>query len=200
MITLCTTATLTPVQRGSAVIMVDEQGRGPSQRTLAAVREQCKPSWEGDDVMLTGPYKHPDDSAFPVDTGVNPVLANVKAAPGHLTRSGGFRMSAFFQAHSHAVSGLVALRRAVVMPTIVMSHCVVKNVDQEVVYIFALFTLAMHPRKNILCTTSDDHTWKMWAVPGGEVIMTGEGHTDWVADCDFHPSLVLLLFIITSST
>ena len=67
-------------------------------------------------------------------------------------------------------------------------------------YVFALFSLAMHPRKNILCTTSDDHTWKMWAVPGGEVIMTGEGDTDWVADCDFHPSLVLLLFIITSST
>ena len=50
------------------------------------------------------------------------------------------------------------------------------------------FSLAIHPRKQILATSSDDNTWKMWAVPGGEIIMTGEGHTDWVSECDFHPS------------
>eukprot|EP00918_Siedleckia_nematoides_P064680 GHVU01140636.1.p1 GENE.GHVU01140636.1~~GHVU01140636.1.p1 ORF type:complete len:603 (+),score=65.99 GHVU01140636.1:232-1809(+) len=49
-------------------------------------------------------------------------------------------------------------------------------------------SVALHPRKQILATTSDDHTWKMWAIPGGDVIMTGAGHTDWVSDCDFHPS------------
>ncbi|WAR05260.1 SPG16-like protein [Mya arenaria] len=51
-----------------------------------------------------------------------------------------------------------------------------------------LARLALHPRKQILATSSDDNTWKMWAVPGGDIIMTGEGHTDWVSECDFHPS------------
>jgi len=50
------------------------------------------------------------------------------------------------------------------------------------------FSVALHPRKQILSTTSDDCTWKMWAIPTGEIIMTGEGHTDWVCDSDFHPS------------
>ena len=49
------------------------------------------------------------------------------------------------------------------------------------------FSLALHPRKQIIVTTSDDHLWKMWAIPSGDIIMTGEGHTDWVSDCDFHP-------------
>ena len=50
------------------------------------------------------------------------------------------------------------------------------------------FSVRLHPRKPILATTSDDHHWKMWSVPSGEIIMTGEGHTDWVSGCDFHPS------------
>ncbi|KAI0233259.1 Sperm-associated antigen 16 protein [Lamellibrachia satsuma] len=52
----------------------------------------------------------------------------------------------------------------------------------------AVSSVALHPRKQILSSTSDDCTWKMWAVPSGEIIMTGEGHTDWVCDSDFHPS------------
>jgi len=44
------------------------------------------------------------DSKFPKDTGVNPHLAHVKTASAHLLRSGGFRLSQSFQAHSHAVS------------------------------------------------------------------------------------------------
>eukprot|EP00794_Sanderia_malayensis_P003251 gene3251-3732_t len=52
----------------------------------------------------------------------------------------------------------------------------------------AVSGLSMHPRKQVLATTSDDKTWKLWSVPGGELIMTGEGHDDWVSDCDFHPS------------
>lgn len=55
-------------------------------------------------------------------------------------------------------------------------------------YLCAISRLALHPRKQILATSSDDNTWKMWAVPGGDIIMTGEGHTDWVSECDFHPS------------
>ena len=49
------------------------------------------------------------DSEFPEDTGVNPYLSQVKGASGHLTRTGGFRLSNTFQAHSHAVSGYVYL-------------------------------------------------------------------------------------------
>ena len=49
-------------------------------------------------------------------------------------------------------------------------------------------SIALHPRKQIMATSSDDCTWKMWSVPNGEIIMTGEGHTDWVSECDFHPS------------
>ncbi|NXI94032.1 SPG16 protein, partial [Psophia crepitans] len=37
-------------------------------------------------------------------------------------------------------------------------------------------------------TGSDDHLWKMWALPVGNIIMTGEGHADWLSGCCFHPS------------
>ncbi|XP_078486906.1 sperm-associated antigen 16 protein [Ciona intestinalis] len=52
----------------------------------------------------------------------------------------------------------------------------------------AISSVSLHPRKQIAVTTSDDHQWKMWAVPSGDIIMTGEGHTDWISDSDFHPS------------
>ncbi|XP_033102274.1 sperm-associated antigen 16 protein-like [Anneissia japonica] len=52
----------------------------------------------------------------------------------------------------------------------------------------AVSGLALHTRKQILATVSDDHTWKMWAIPSGDIVMTGEGHKDWIADCDFHPN------------
>jgi WD40 repeat protein len=47
-----------------------------------------------------------------------------------------------------------------------------------------------HPKKMIIATVSDDKSWKMWAFPSGELIMSGEGHKDWIADCDFHPRYV----------
>lgn len=28
---------------------------------------------------------------------------------------------------------------------------------------------------------------QMWHMPGGDLIMCGEGHKDWVAGVDFHP-------------
>eukprot|EP00392_Amoebophrya_sp_AT5.2_P012467 g12570.t1 len=38
----------------------------------------------------------------------------------------------------------------------------------------------------ILATGSDDHTWKLWSLPGGELVMSGEGHRDWVSGISFH--------------
>ena len=59
----------------------------------------------------------------------------------------------------------------------------------------SLSSLALHPTKNILVTGSDDHTWKVWAVPSGEHLMTGEGHEDWLSSIQFHPRLILIIFI-----
>ncbi|XP_078518115.1 sperm-associated antigen 16 protein [Lissotriton helveticus] len=52
----------------------------------------------------------------------------------------------------------------------------------------AVSCMALHPRKAILVTGSDDRLWKMWSIPSGDIIMTGEGHTDWLSGCSFHPS------------
>jgi len=54
-----------------------------------------------------------------------------------------------------------------------------------------VLSVALHPEKQILATASDDRTWKLWSLPNGELILTGHGHSDWVAGCDFHPSYVV---------
>ena len=48
-------------------------------------------------------------------------------------------------------------------------------------------SIKFHPKKPVIASVSDDKLWKLWAYPSGELIMTGEGHKDWIADCDFHP-------------
>ncbi|CAB3989769.1 sperm-associated antigen 16 -like [Paramuricea clavata] len=112
-----------------------------------------KKSPEKDDVPSgSKPVKHPKDSTFPPDMGINPLLTQHKGPSPHLTRAGGFRLTNTITAHNLAVSAI-----------------------------------ALHPRKQVLATCSDDHTWRMWSVPSGDIIMTGEGHKDWIADCDFHP-------------
>ncbi len=50
-----------------------------------------------------------------------------------------------------------------------------------------MIRLKFHPKKGVVASVSDDKVWKMWAFPSGELIMSGEGHKDWIADCDFHP-------------
>jgi hypothetical protein len=54
-------------------------------------------------------------------------------------------------------------------------------------HLLAVANLVLHPSKPILVTASDDKTWKMWHLPNGDLIMSGEGHKDWVAGVDFHP-------------
>jgi len=47
--------------------------------------------------------------------------------------------------------------------------------------------VAMHPTKPIVATASDDCSWKMWNLPGGELIMSGDGHKEWLSSIDFSP-------------
>uniref|UniRef100_A0A668A0S2 Uncharacterized protein n=1 Tax=Myripristis murdjan TaxID=586833 RepID=A0A668A0S2_9TELE len=44
--------------------------------------------------------------------------------------------------------------------------------------------LDLHPHKHILASASDDHLWRLWV---GQMLLTGEGHTDWLSGCSFHP-------------
>ncbi|XP_074473872.1 uncharacterized protein spag16 [Sebastes fasciatus] len=50
----------------------------------------------------------------------------------------------------------------------------------------------LHPRKLILASASDDRSWRLWALQrngekAGEMVLTGEGHSDWLSGCSFHP-------------
>ncbi|KAM3599795.1 uncharacterized protein V6R79_011712 [Siganus canaliculatus] len=52
--------------------------------------------------------------------------------------------------------------------------------------------IELHPRSQIAVSTSDDCTWRLWALPAagekvGQLVLTGEGHSDWLSDCSFHP-------------
>ncbi|XP_053925911.1 sperm-associated antigen 16 protein-like [Cuculus canorus] len=44
------------------------------------------------------------------------------------------------------------------------------------------------PKKDIVVTGGGDRLWKMWALRDGNIILTGEGHTDCLSGCCFHPS------------
>lgn len=46
---------------------------------------------------------------------------------------------------------------------------------------------AIHPKKQVVATSSDDGTWRLMSLPHGELIMSGEGHKDWVAGIAMHP-------------
>ena len=47
--------------------------------------------------------------------------------------------------------------------------------------------MAFHPKNPVLATVSDDETWKLWSIPNCELIMSGEGHREWIAGIEFHP-------------
>lgn len=51
----------------------------------------------------------------------------------------------------------------------------------------AISCLALHPKKPVVATGSDDCSWKLWSLPKGELLMSGEGHDDWIGDVAFNP-------------
>jgi len=117
-----------------------------------ALSTKSKPSMIGCSLEPSPTQRHPNDSEFPPDKGVNPMLSKKLTPCTHLTRSGGYRLTNSFTAHDMSVSGM-----------------------------------ALHPSKQLLATVSDDKLWKLWSIPEGEIVMTGEGHTDWLSDCEFNP-------------
>jgi len=54
-------------------------------------------------------------------------------------------------------------------------------------HMLGVANVALHPRKPVVATASDDKTWHLWHLPDGALIMSGEGHRDWVSGIDFHP-------------
>lgn len=51
----------------------------------------------------------------------------------------------------------------------------------------AVTRVAVHPKKPVVASSSDDGTWRLMSLPQGELIMSGEGHKDWVAGIAMHP-------------
>ncbi|KAF7217670.1 sperm-associated antigen 16 protein [Nothobranchius furzeri] len=50
----------------------------------------------------------------------------------------------------------------------------------------------LHPGKPMVASASDDRSWRLWALPAGgekvgQMVLTGEGHSDWLSGCSFHP-------------
>lgn len=56
----------------------------------------------------------------------------------------------------------------------------------------AATALDVHPSKPVVATASDDHTWKLWTISSGELLMCGEGHSDWLSTVHFHPEATSL--------
>ena len=48
--------------------------------------------------------------------------------------------------------------------------------------------IALHPTKPMAAAGCDDASWSLMAMPRGERILAGEGHSDWVAGVAFSPS------------
>lgn len=58
--------------------------------------------------------------------------------------------------------------------------------------------VASHPKENMMATTSNDKTWKLWK--NSEVVLVGEGHQNAVTGCDFHPHESLLATCSSDNT
>jgi hypothetical protein len=54
---------LTPINRNGSIVVVDQHGRGPTQRTLAAERAK----WESLDVRKNTEARHPNVRSLQID-------------------------------------------------------------------------------------------------------------------------------------
>lgn len=54
-------------------------------------------------------------------------------------------------------------------------------------HLMGVTCLSYSPKKDILATGSDDTTWKLWTMNNCDLIMSGEGHQDWIGGVSFHP-------------
>ena len=63
-------------------------------------------------------------------------------------------------------------------------------------HLMAVTCLSYHPQRDIVATGSDDTTWKLWSLqansPEPGLLMSGEGHQDWIVGVSFHPRGSLL--------
>ncbi|KEP65045.1 UNVERIFIED_CONTAM: WD domain, G-beta repeat-containing protein [Hammondia hammondi] len=57
----------------------------------------------------------------------------------------------------------------------------------------AVVSIVFHPQLELLASTSDDGTWKLWQMPAAPLVMSGVGHTDWVSSASFHPYASVLV-------
>lgn len=99
-----------------------------------------------------------------------------------------FALSKTFKGHLNAVSGMFFLHIFVDYLLNILVHACAPFFTTQLVFDLGREGLAFHPKKPIVATVSDDETWKLWSSPNGELIMSGEGHQDWLADISFHPS------------
>ncbi|KAH9589412.1 WD40 repeat [Trypanosoma melophagium] len=52
----------------------------------------------------------------------------------------------------------------------------------------AVTKVAMHPEKPAVASSSDDGTWRLSALPQGELVMSGDGHKNWISSVAMHPT------------
>ncbi|KAL3836745.1 hypothetical protein ACJMK2_022162 [Sinanodonta woodiana] len=171
-------------------VPVDGTGYGPTQRMLVEERQKAMM----DVKEFPQDYKrHPNDSEFPPDTGVNPYLNQAKALPGHLTRTGGFRLSNTFQAHSHPVSSLSLHPRKQILATSSDDHTwkmwsvpggdIIMTGEGHMDWVSGC---DFHPSGSKLATSSGDTTVKIWDFSKAECIHTFTDHTHAVWGCTWH--------------
>lgn len=67
-------------------------------------------------------------------------------------------------------------------------HARLQNMGRVEAHSKGIGGMALHMRKQILATASDDCLWKIWNMETNENIMTGEGHKEWLSGIDFHPA------------
>lgn len=53
-------------------------------------------------------------------------------------------------------------------------------------------SVALHPFKPVVASGCDDGTWRLSALPGGEAIVSGQGHGNWVSAVCVHPRGTML--------